>query len=285
LRDQSSGEVIPLSEGRIDADVLCLSCGYNLRGLLLHGRCTECNAEIATSTRSDLLRFADPAWVHRLRRGLLLQHAGVDVFSFAVFLSAFVGIYLRAPSWLWPTFLAFGCICAPALYILGSMSLTTPEPAPVTYRGGGWLQTGARWGWIPVPVCIAIAKYQFPEWATLPCLAAIPPVSAAWLGLLFAHVAGLVRRIPARRVQGVVDQCVTAFVVCGVVTVCGPVWAATVPGLLISEGIGIVVVLGVLFLAIPFIIANLAIHTAGLRALGRAANEADRFRRSVAERI
>jgi len=55
--------------GRIAADVPCLCCRYNLRGLLPDGLCPECGTPIIDKSR---LRFAAPHWLKRLSRGLLL---------------------------------------------------------------------------------------------------------------------------------------------------------------------------------------------------------------------
>lgn len=57
----------------IDYDVACIFCGYNLRGLLPTGRCPECGSPIADSIRGDFLKFADPAWLDKLRLGTSLK--------------------------------------------------------------------------------------------------------------------------------------------------------------------------------------------------------------------
>lgn len=56
--------------GRIDEDLACRGCGYNLRGLTVEAACPECSASAGLSVRGDLLRFSDPAWVERLGRGM-----------------------------------------------------------------------------------------------------------------------------------------------------------------------------------------------------------------------
>src|SRR5512145_2761759 len=58
------------ANGRIDMDVQCVSCGYNLRGLLPEGRCPECGTAVGRSTRGDFLRFCDPTWVEKLASGM-----------------------------------------------------------------------------------------------------------------------------------------------------------------------------------------------------------------------
>ena len=59
-------------QGRIDQDLLCRACDYNLRGLHESADCPECSTPIARSTRPDLLRFSDPSWLTRLSKGMLL---------------------------------------------------------------------------------------------------------------------------------------------------------------------------------------------------------------------
>jgi hypothetical protein len=60
------------AEGRIAGDLPCITCGYNLRMQPGTGTCPECGERVAPSTRGHFLRFAPPAWVKRLSRGVLL---------------------------------------------------------------------------------------------------------------------------------------------------------------------------------------------------------------------
>ncbi len=57
----------------IEQDMDCMSCGYNLRGLRLGGRCPECGAAISRSSFGNLLKYSDPDWVDQLRLGVLLM--------------------------------------------------------------------------------------------------------------------------------------------------------------------------------------------------------------------
>ncbi len=57
----------------IAVDILCVHCGYNLRGLTSDGRCPECGGAIVDSMRGELLRFADIEWLTRLRLGAALK--------------------------------------------------------------------------------------------------------------------------------------------------------------------------------------------------------------------
>ncbi len=68
------------SEGRLLDDVRCRQCRYDLRGLTLEAACPECGTRVGDSARPDLLRYADPRWRRRLRRGAMLMSvaAGLD---------------------------------------------------------------------------------------------------------------------------------------------------------------------------------------------------------------
>jgi hypothetical protein len=61
-----------LSNDNIVADTPCRRCGYNLRGLSKDGQCPECGAPIKLSVGGDVLRYSDPNWLRRLRRGISL---------------------------------------------------------------------------------------------------------------------------------------------------------------------------------------------------------------------
>ncbi len=56
----------------IQTDLLCVKCGYNLRGLQPSSKCPECNADVQDSCYGDLLRYADRQWVDRILLGTKL---------------------------------------------------------------------------------------------------------------------------------------------------------------------------------------------------------------------
>jgi Tfp pilus assembly protein PilF len=56
----------------IAADTACAGDGYNLRGLTADHPCPECGGPASRSLHGSLLKSADPAWLRRLRIGLLL---------------------------------------------------------------------------------------------------------------------------------------------------------------------------------------------------------------------
>lgn len=64
------------AEGRIDIDVHCPACDYNLRMQKVQGACPECGAAVDVVERDDADRLAnaDPAWLARVRRGTRWLH-------------------------------------------------------------------------------------------------------------------------------------------------------------------------------------------------------------------
>ena len=71
------------STSEITQDLTCAHCSYNLRGLTEDKLCPECATPIAQSLQGNLLRFASPEWVGKLRLGttLLLWAIVVSVLS------------------------------------------------------------------------------------------------------------------------------------------------------------------------------------------------------------
>ncbi len=60
-------------------DTPCIHCGYNLRGLAAGGMCPECGHAIEESLRGELLRFANPDWLRRVRLGITVQLVGIVI--------------------------------------------------------------------------------------------------------------------------------------------------------------------------------------------------------------
>jgi hypothetical protein len=102
--------------GRIDQDVPCLECRYNLRGLDPAGRCPECGHGNAQSLRGDYLHFSDRAWLKRLRLGAALVVVGGPIWLLRVLHDdpPRAGEFIR--------------YLPPLLVALGSWLATAPEP-------------------------------------------------------------------------------------------------------------------------------------------------------------
>lgn len=57
------------ADGRLDEDINCRGCNYNLRGQSLTGTCPECGTPVENSLTSNNLRFANPDWLRSLYTG------------------------------------------------------------------------------------------------------------------------------------------------------------------------------------------------------------------------
>ncbi len=71
----------------ITEDLKCIGCGYNLRGLTPEKVCPECATPIRQSLVRNLLRFADPSWLSKIRLGTALILFVQFDFAFAVLLA------------------------------------------------------------------------------------------------------------------------------------------------------------------------------------------------------
>lgn len=119
------------------ADVPCLSCGYNLRGLTNDGACPECGSPVTASLRGDFLKFADPAWLERLKLGTSLKLWNIALTILAVFFFGILGgLGLGFP----PILTELIGLIGVTIGLWASFSLTAQEPRvamiedPVTLR-------------------------------------------------------------------------------------------------------------------------------------------------------
>ncbi len=119
------------AEGRVDEEITCRRCGYNLRGSPSDGACPACGATVERSIHGDRLRFCNPAWVCTLASGMNWIVAGIALFIVASVVmaaaeevgDAHVAIYAEAMRWL---FVAAGLIC-----MVGCWKATTPDPGNI----------------------------------------------------------------------------------------------------------------------------------------------------------
>ncbi len=128
--------VIPLdSQGRIEVDVPCRGCGYNLRGLAPGGACPECGANIPAL--SDDLRFSDPQWLEQLASSTAWLVAGIPVMILGVTAIAFLAHPLTE-------FVVMGLLWG-AITLVGFWKLSAPEPGPAPAEAGLTLRRLVRW--------------------------------------------------------------------------------------------------------------------------------------------
>ena len=70
-------EVDPPRDFRVDCDLFCLRCDYNLRGLEILGRCPECGMNVSISVSRQDLASADPRWIRRVRTSARMPRRAV----------------------------------------------------------------------------------------------------------------------------------------------------------------------------------------------------------------
>lgn len=76
----------------------CFGCKYSLKGLSLDSKCPECGKPVTESLRRDLLRFADPAYVQRLKSGAIFVTAATCLPPIGMCIIAPITIFMSAAS-------------------------------------------------------------------------------------------------------------------------------------------------------------------------------------------
>lgn len=80
---------------RVESDLTCTRCGYNLRGLEITGKCPECGWAVESSLRGGLLRFAGPEYLSSLISGaFIIILANIGSLILSVFAAVFVAVFL-----------------------------------------------------------------------------------------------------------------------------------------------------------------------------------------------
>jgi hypothetical protein len=75
---------LPLdARGRLDGDLSCAGCEYNLRGMLPDGDCPECGRPVRDALEADRAPWRDRAWRRRMTWALWLLAAGNAVAALA----------------------------------------------------------------------------------------------------------------------------------------------------------------------------------------------------------
>ena len=118
-----------------EAELRCVGCGYDLRGLESQGVCPECATPIERSVAGNLLAYADPEWVARVAKGQRHVSLGINLTLFGLL----VGILLMLAAGLAMAFLDFdlGVFETVILFILRGVMLTGLIVASI----GGFLVT------------------------------------------------------------------------------------------------------------------------------------------------
>ncbi len=200
--DQTLAHIRVDAAGRVDQDLSCIKCGYNLRTLSLEeGRCPECGQAVGRSAVGNYLRYCDPDWLRKTWWGT--NRFGVAVVMFAalyVASEAGVSLSLRVrgeAEWAMLTVYVVWVSTAIALLLAGFWRSTTPDPA-----GGQvsvlWARRIARWsaGMALVAFVVATIRashqpFEGARWVFLPAATIAFTIAA-----LLMHGAALARRIP-----------------------------------------------------------------------------------------
>lgn len=216
------------ANGRIDQDLPCVKCGYNLRCLTEAGLCPECATPVGRSLTGDYLRFRDPAWVATLASGMNWIVWGIIVGIGGGLLGGIAIGSLRgagAPGvmFLLP-FLQFGLS---TISIVGYWKVTTPDPG----RSGEEIGITARKlvrfaqisSWLGIPIGQVLESISG-------ILSAVFSIPAGLLGLigtfaLYTYARGIAFRIPDEKLARS-----TRIVMWGMVVTLGFVFIAGVLG-------------------------------------------------------
>ena len=141
-------------QGRIDVDVSCPACGYNLRMQQVQNVCPECGQPLDVVPREEVDRLseADTRWAAKVRRGVGFLNVGAWLMPLGVLpglLVGVAGVWLitvkepgRPEGWVergtrlsarWPLLIALGCGAA----FVGMLLLTQS-------KGWSWLSMMRR---------------------------------------------------------------------------------------------------------------------------------------------
>lgn len=171
-------------EAEIAEDTQCIRCGYNLRGLSKGGLCPECGIPIERSLRGDLLKYADPEWLEKLRFGVSLKLWNIVL---SILLAFGVSILIGVAGWGQPLLMTTTWIGA-VLGLWATFLITAQEPRISLQEDTVTLRTTIRFcavaGFLGTTLPSVIAP-----WAIAPLIGAISGATSlisfvAWFGEL-----------------------------------------------------------------------------------------------------
>jgi hypothetical protein len=113
-------------QGRLDEDISCRKCGYNLHSLLLSAQCPECGTAVGRSLQGDFLRFADPQWVEMLASGMTWILIATAAGTLGI-LASLVAASISATGYQSTWFFVASC-CIEVIGFIGYWKLSTSDP-------------------------------------------------------------------------------------------------------------------------------------------------------------
>ena len=144
----------------VEVDLACRGCRYNLRLAEVDGRCPECGMAVGLSMVGDFLRYADPAWVDKLRWGTLCMLWAAAVTAFVAVLAALAELSSR-------TGLAAFELLTTASRLVGGWLLTTPDPSGLGEHWRGALRWIIR-GVLVLGVVVQGSLLVHPDFSSSP---------------------------------------------------------------------------------------------------------------------
>lgn len=186
--------------GRIDEDISCRVCGYNLRGVDPVGTCPECGTAVGWSLVGDRLKFADPDWVRRLSTGFMWLI--VSVFTGIAF--GCVERQLSQLAYDDPLGMAFAAavsLVGPFIALVGYWQITTPEPVE-RFGEMDVARVVARWANVSPPLLGAmVVPLMLSDSEMMMIVAMVVEILGGLIGLVgafaaFTYVRRLALRIP-----------------------------------------------------------------------------------------
>jgi hypothetical protein len=155
------------AEDRIAADVLCIKCGDNLRGLHVADRCPNCNHPASDSVHGDYLIHADRPVVRGLAEAAQVVEYGAIVLGSLMVIALLVSLASAddledAIKTAYNTLFA-GAIISPVVAVLGLVLLTTRHSAAYYWVRYGNPRALLRLGLLLAVVLaiIAVAAHYF----------------------------------------------------------------------------------------------------------------------------
>jgi ribosomal protein L37E len=162
------------ADGKIQVDLPCRRCGYNLRSLARDARCPECGFPVIRCLRRDDLGYGDPRYVRRIALGAYLIFGASIAAVATMFLFGALGVG--------------GRLAAYALAAVAAWLVTTPDPSGIGEAEYGLTRRAARMlvplGLLGAPLSIVYRTTANPAVIAIANLLIVCAWSVAFVGLL-----------------------------------------------------------------------------------------------------